>query len=154
MISRRTAAVDLPRVFDHLADRLATEYLVSRRHQFDSSATLEDAIRVAKSGFRQASRDGRADTLLHEGKPFGIVRWMIQQGQAHTGFAATEEFFSARNSRYMFGYVRDLQRRLGNLPLVASNWSGREDVQRWFEFLGYEFAMERGPAKIFLLRPR
>lgn len=49
--------------------------------------------------------------------------------------------------------MRDLQKRLGNVPLVASNWSGRVDAQRWFELLGYELAMEHGPAKVFLLRP-
>ncbi|WP_376702527.1 hypothetical protein RQ479_21285 [Mesorhizobium sp. ISC25] len=153
MIVRRSAMVDLPRVFDVLAPRLSDEYLTAERYQRYAQATFEDAFRKAKNGFRKAIRENRADTLLQNDAPLAIVRWQIQHGEAHTGFASPEIFFAARHVRFMAAYVRGLQKRLGNVPLVASNWSGRADVQRWFEVLGYEFAMELGPAKVFLLRP-
>ncbi|RWA59458.1 hypothetical protein [Mesorhizobium sp.] len=155
MIVRRSAQVDLPRVFDVVADRLSSEYLASERYQGDSNATFEDALRKAKNGFRKAIKENRADTLLiSEGAPIALVRWQIQDGEAHTGFAAQEAFFEAKYVRPMARYVRDLQARLGNVPLVAANWSGREDARRWFEVLGYEFLMHYGPAQIFLLRAR
>lgn len=153
MIIRRSAQVDLPRIFDVIADRLSSEYLTSERHQGDPNATLEDALRKARNGFRKAIKENRADTLLiSEGAPLALVRWQFQNGDAHTGFAAPEAFFEAKYVRPMARYVRDLQKRLGNVPLVASNWSGRDDVRRWFEILGYEFLMHYGPAQIFLLR--
>ena len=155
MIVRRSAAVDLHRIFDHVANRLSSEYLASERYQGDPNATFEDALRKAKNGFRKAIKENRADTLLgKEGAPLAIVRWQIQQGEAHTGFAAPEAFFDAKYVRPMARYVRYLQKRLGNVFLVASNWSGREDTPRWFEVLGYEFLMHHGPARIFILRPR
>ncbi|MCQ8872291.1 hypothetical protein NP945_10715 [Mesorhizobium sp. LMG17149] len=99
MIVRRSAQVDLLRIFEDLAPRLSSEYLTAESYQGDAHATFEDAFRKAKNGFRKAIRENRADTLLMDGVPLAIVR-----------------------------------------TLVASNWSAREDVQRWFEILGYEFA--------------
>lgn len=155
MIVRRSAPVDLPRIFEDVAARLSFEYLTAARYQGDPQTTFEDALRGAKNGFRKAIRERRADTLLtSEGMPLALVRWQFQNGEAHTGFAAQEVFFEAKFVRPMTRYVRGLQRRLGNVPLVAANWSGREDAQRWFEILGYEFLMHHGPARIFLLRPK
>ncbi|TJW02512.1 MAG: hypothetical protein E5W82_33850 [Mesorhizobium sp.] len=103
MIIRRAAPVDLPRVFDILAPRLADEYLVSERYQGNANADLDEAIRKSKNAFRRAIRDNQADTLLHDGAPLAIVRWMIQHGEAHTGFASAEVFFSPRHVRFMVG---------------------------------------------------
>lgn len=126
MIARRSALVDLPRVFDVLATRLSDEYLTAERYQGDGEATFADAFRKAKNGFRKAIREGRADTLLDDGAPLAIIRWQMQNGDAHTGFASPENFFESKHVRFMRRYVRAARQcSAGSVQLV---WSGRRST--------------------------
>ena len=101
--------------------------------------------------FRDAIRRGDADALIVDGKSIAIVAWLVQDGEVHTAFASGEEFFSATFVRPMVIYVRSLRQRHEGATLVASNWSGRADVDRWFQLLGYKLHATLGPAKIFKL---
>lgn len=153
MENRRATVNDVPKIFDNLAARLADEYYTSRQFQSDPNISRDGAIRSAKKMFRDAIRRREADTLLVDAQPIALIGWLIQNGEVHTAFASGEDFFSARFVRPMARYVRHLQQRLDGAPLVASNWSGRNDIDRWFGLLGYKFFGNHGPAKIYVLWP-
>jgi hypothetical protein len=150
MHHRRATVNDLPRVFAHLADRLADEYHTFFRSQSEPDISKHDAIRKAKKVFRDAIRQGDADALIVDREPIAIVAWQVHEGEVNTSFASNEAFFSSRFVRPMARYVQSLQQRHHGAPLVASNWSGRNDIDRWFSLLGYKLHTELGPLRRFV----
>lgn len=126
MRARNATVDDLSAVFGNLAQRMSSEYKAA-------GADTEQA----KDAFLRNLKEGRGHTLLQGEEPVAIVTWEEEDGAVQTSFAAHETFFSASTVRFCKKHIRDIQRLCGNLPVRSCSWSDRQDVQRWFEIIGF-----------------
>jgi hypothetical protein len=129
---RTASALDLTTIFRDLSLRIADQY---------SAAGLN--IEDAKDEFLMSLKEGRAHTLLQDGKPLAIVAWREIGDTAQTAFAAHESFFSRSTVRFCKQHIRRIQALCGNLPVDSYSWSSRPEVAKWFRVLGFR-ERERG----------
>jgi hypothetical protein len=139
---RTATALDLTAIFRDLSLRIADQY---------SAAGLN--IEDAKDEFLMSLKEGRAHTLLQDGKPLAIVAWREVGDTAQTAFAAHESFFSRSTVRFCKQHIRRIQALCGNLPVDSYSWSSRPEVAKWFRVLGFR-ERERGNGfTVFQLDP-
>lgn len=129
----RTATItDLATIFRELARRMAADY-----------ATAGLNIDEVKDEFVMCLKEGRAHTLLEDGKPVALIAWRESDHAAQTAFAAHESFFSRTSVRFCKKHIRRIQALCGNLPIHSYSWLDRPDVAKWFRILGFN-ERERG----------
>lgn len=123
----RTATIaDLATIFRDLASRMAAEY-----------ATAGLNIDEVKDEFVMCLKEGRAHTLLEDGRPVALIAWREIDDAAQTAFAAHESFFSRSSVRFCKKHIRRIQALCGNLPILTYSWLDRPDVAKWFRILGF-----------------
>ena len=123
---RTATSTDLSAIFRDLSVRIADQY---------SAAGLN--IEEAKDEFLMSLKEGRAHTLLEDGKPSAIIAWREVGDVAQTAFAAHESFFSRSSVRFCKRHIRHVQALCGNLPVDSYSWSSRPEVAKWFRILGF-----------------
>ena len=139
---RTATALDLTTIFKELSLRIADQY---------SAAGLN--IEDAKDEFLMSLKEGRAHSLLQDGKPVAIIAWREVGHAAQTAFAAHDDFFSRSTVRFCKQHIRRIQALCGNLPVDSYSWSSRPEVAKWFRILGFR-ERERGNGyTIFELDP-
>jgi hypothetical protein len=135
-------SLDLAAIFRDLSLRMADQY---------SAAGLN--IEEAKDEFLMSLKEGRAHTLVQDGKPVAIIAWREIGHAAQTAFAAHDSFFSRMSVRFCKQHIRRIQALCGNLPIDSYSWSDRPEVAKWFRILGFR-ERERGNGyTIFELDP-
>ena len=123
---RTATSLDLAAIFRDLSLRMADQY---------SAAGLN--IEEAKDEFLMSLKEGRAHTLLEDGKPSAIIAWRELGDVAQTAFAAHDSFFSRSSVRFCKLHIRRIQALCGNLPVDSYSWSARPEVAKWFRILGF-----------------
>lgn len=139
---RTATAPDLAAIFRDLSLRIADQY---------SAAGLN--IEDAKDEFMMSLKEGRAHTLLRDGKPVAIIAWRETGEAAQTAFAAHETFFSGSTVRFCKQHIRRIQALCGNLPIDSFSWSDRPEVAKWFRILGFRERERNNGAVVFELDP-
>lgn len=139
---RTATPSDLADVFSHIAARMTSEYKAAGK----SEQSVQDALLMDL-------REGRAHTILDNGKPVAIIAWHETDGAASTSFAADESFFSASSVRFCKRHIKRIQALCGNLPISFHSWSQRDDVTKWFRIIGFE-KKEAGSGLIVFVLPR
>lgn len=150
---RRAVDQDVPRVFADLAPRFVDEYATALPVVEKRDLTRDEAVRAAKRHIRLSISSKSAETAILGSQPIALLWWTIREREIHTGFAAHERFFAREHLIAFRRHIGDLQVQLGRLPTIASNWSGRDDVDRWFKLLGYELQDEGPLVKKFRREP-
>lgn len=123
---RTATSADLAAIFRDLSVRIADQY---------SAAGLN--IEEAKDEFLMSLKEGRAHTLVEDGKPSAIIAWREVGHAAQTAFAAHDNFFSRSSVRFCKKHIRRIQALCGNLPIDTYSWSSRNEVAKWFRVLGF-----------------
>ena len=129
---RTATTADLATIFRELALRMATQY---------ETAGLN--IDEVKDEFVMCLKEGRAHTLLQDGKPVALIAWREVNDAAQTAFAAHDSFFSRSSVRFCKNHIRRIQALCGNLPIHSYSWLDRPEVAKWFRILGFN-ERERG----------
>lgn len=139
---RTATALDLAAIFRDLSLRIADQYSAA-------GLNLEDA----KDEFMMSLKEGRAHTLLQDGKPVAIVAWRETGDAAQTAFAAHESFFSRSTVRFCKRHIRRIQAVCGNLPIYSYSWSNRPEVAKWFRILGFQEKERKNGRTVYELGP-
>lgn len=129
---RTATSLDLAAIFGDLSLRIADQY---------STAGLN--IEEAKDEFLMSLKEGRAHTLLDDGRPVAIIAWREVGHAAQTAFAAHDNFFTRSTVRFCKRHIRRIQALCGNLPIDSYSWSNQPEVAKWFRVLGFR-ERERG----------
>ncbi|MGN6305965.1 MAG: hypothetical protein ACTHNH_14180, partial [Mesorhizobium sp.] len=95
---RTATSLDLAAIFRDLSLRMADQY---------SAAGLN--IEEAKDEFLMSLKEGRAHTLVQDGKPVAIIAWREVGHAAQTAFAAHDSFFSRLSVRFCKQHIRRIQ---------------------------------------------
>lgn len=139
---RTATSPDLAAIFRDLSLRIADQY---------SAAGLN--IEDAKDEFLMSLKEGRAHTLLEDGKPVAIIAWREVGHAAQTAFAAHDDFFTRTTVRFCKRHIRRIQALCGNLPIDSYSWSNRPEVAKWFRVLGFRERERDNGFVIFELDP-
>jgi len=139
---RTATSLDLAAIFRNLSLRIADQY---------SAAGLN--IEEAKDEFLMSLKEGRAHTLLDDGKPVAIIAWREVGHAAQTAFAAHDNFFTHQTVRFCKRHIRRIQALCGNLPIDSYSWSNRPEVAKWFRVLGFRERKRGNGFTIFELDP-
>jgi hypothetical protein len=142
MHSRSATESDLETVFRCLSARMRDEYL---------RVPITEA--AAKEAFRDWIANGQADALIEEHHTLAIIAWHLQPDGVYTSFAAVEKFFTRRSTFFSKRHIRDIQRRLGDVPVRSVSWSLRSDVPKWFGLLGFDEGIRSGESVTYTLPP-
>lgn len=129
---RTATSLDLAAIFGDLSLRIADQYSTSGLN-----------IEEAKDVFLMSLKEGRAHTLLDDGRPVAIIAWREVGHAAQTAFAAHDNFFTRSTVRFCKRHIRRIQALCGNLPIDSYSWSNQPEVAKWFRVLGFR-ERERG----------
>lgn len=135
MKERAAVSNDIDRIWPSLAQRMLNEY---RYAGFPDVAQVRGIFRKAfkeDAGVAYLSDD---DTLL------AVMMWQPEGDMIATGFAATDEFFTARHVRPFCRLLRKFQLDRGNPPLISHSHSEHPAVAKWFSTLGFRLVWEEG----------
>lgn len=144
MRARKAIDRDISNVFSRLAQRMAEEY--------DAAGY---SLAQVKKLFRSLLRAGNGDSLVDSnGDVVGVIVWFVEDGLLHTSFAAKESFFSVPWTKFSRRHLRAIQAAHGNLPVVSTSYSTRDDVSKWFQVLGYRIGERLEKAQRFVLPGR
>lgn len=140
MEARPAKRADLAKVFRNLADRMTAEY-----------KTAGFSPTKAKQQFTTRVDEGQAHALVQDGEVLAVITWTIQDGAAHTSFAATEGFFQGRFMGWFGEHLRKIQDLAGGVELVSTSWSDLPAVPGWFKRLGYREPRPDGASMVYVL---
>jgi hypothetical protein len=149
MEARSSTAQDLRAVFKDPAQRCLDEI----NH---AGYTFEEA----KSVFKDLRVAGRLNSLVVDGEVIGLIGWGPDNTHAQpiigTYFMGLESFFSPKVPSVRFGrkFMRELQKKTGNLPMVSMCYSTHPETERWYLLMGYRLAETFGVQRYFVLDPR
>lgn len=92
---------------------------------------------------------GRADSLMLDARPIGILTFTPENDYHYTTALATERCFQPDCLRISKRYNQDLARRLGT-GIRAYSRSDHARTAAWFALLGFRLMGQDGDARIFV----
>ncbi|MDO5895984.1 hypothetical protein [Agrobacterium sp. Azo12] len=136
-------ASDLAKVFRRNDERMTTEYVAAGFNP-----------RKIKELFNASIKVGQAHTLTEKGEPLAVIAWQLNSQGIATTFAGRPEFFNPSFVRFCRRHIRHIQIDNKNIPVVACSYGTHEQLQRWFELLGFTKQRKFGAATVYYLQPK